>query len=336
MKSAIFMEPGKPLVINEAPEPIPATGEVLVEVGRCGICATDLHSTEGRGRTLPPGSRLGHEFAGKVVAVGADVVRFKVGDHLAALSVSGCGHCVACLAGTPNWCSQFAPQRGGLAQFAVVKDHAAVQLPKTISMSDGALVEPLAVGLHGAAMAHLEPGAKVLVIGVGAVGLGAVYWARQLGAGKVVALARSEKAAGLVHCMGGTALVSRGEEAERKVRELLGGVPDVVFECVGMRSLIDEAVRYVRPRGTVIVLGYCVIPDTFTPGPALFKEVRMQFSFLYSTREFETVAERLEAAALEPSAMVSTTIGLNALPEVFERLREPNSYCKVHVDPWAD
>ena len=99
MKAPIFKGVGKPLVIETLPDPTPGPGEIVIKVSRCGICGTDLHMTDGHAHTFPEGTVIGHEFAGEVVAVGAGVTRFKIGDAAAALPTVGCGHCANCLAG---------------------------------------------------------------------------------------------------------------------------------------------------------------------------------------------------------------------------------------------
>jgi threonine dehydrogenase-like Zn-dependent dehydrogenase len=285
---------------------------------------------------FPPGTTLGHEFSGIVVCVGRDVERYKIGDHVASLAVSGCGKCVACLSGTPMWCEkQSAPQQGGYAQFARVKEHASILLPKTVSITDGAMVEPFAVGLHSVAAAALPPGARVLVIGAGTIGLTTTYWCRQLGASKIAVMARSRRAAELCHLVGADALIERGEEVAARINVVLGGAPDIVFECAGMPTLIDDAIALVRPRGTVVVAGLCVTQDQITPGAALFKEVRIIFSLLYSVHEFEVAARKLDTGTINTDAMIVKTISLDKLPSTFEALRQSYPPCKVQIDPGA-
>src|SRR5277367_7050464 len=101
MKVAIFEGACKPLTVTDADDPTPGSGEVVIKVGRCGICGTDLHMTSGHGMDFPVGTVLGHEYAGEVVAVGAAVGNLKISDRIAAMPAMGCGRCAACLAGYP-------------------------------------------------------------------------------------------------------------------------------------------------------------------------------------------------------------------------------------------
>jgi 2-desacetyl-2-hydroxyethyl bacteriochlorophyllide A dehydrogenase len=339
MRAAIFRGVGLPLAIENLPDPTPGKGEVVMKVGRCGVCGSDLHMTDGHSPmfSYPVGSQMGHEFAGEVVAVGADVTRLKIGDRITAMPFHGCGKCLTCLAGKPNFCAEFKGNAPGFAEYALTTERVAVKLPSTLGMDDGALIEPLAVGMHGVALAKMEPGAKVLVIGAGPIGLAAVFWARQLGAGQIAVTASSRRRESMALQMGANHFVmpENGQSLAEASAAALGGAPDVVFECVGKNDLIAESVNCVRPAGCVVVLGFCTVPDSFIPALAVWKEVRMQFAVTYSLGEFEHVARTLDAGHVEPRAMITDTVSLDQLPAAFEALRERSNQCKVMLNPWA-
>ena len=336
MKAAVFKGPGKPLVIESLDDPVPGEGELVLRVGRCGICGTDLHMTDGHSASFPAGSVLGHEFAGEVVAIGAGVERYKLGDTVAGLAVAGCGRCANCIAGDPMWCEKgLIPAMGGFGQYTRVNALAAIKLPATLSLEDGALIEPLAVGLHGVTLAALGPGARVLILGSGSIGLAAAFWARRFGATDVLVASRSARSHDHAMSMGASCFEQFGEEFPQRVSTALGGAPDVVIECIGIPGMLSMAVEIVRPRGTVVLLGNCMLPDTLIPSLILFKQVRLQGSMVYSRREFEITAEALEAGAVEPRSMITDTVPLAALPAAFEALRRPTYQCKTLVEPWA-
>ena len=337
MRAAVFKEAGKPLVIKERPDPTPGEGEVVVKVARCGICGSDLHMTEAgnHGMAYPPDSLIGHEYAGEVVALGPGVEKFKVGDRIAAYNMMGCGQCSHCLAGLPKWCAQFRGIGSGFAEYSLANARDSVKLPSTLSLEDGALIEPLATGLHGVAMAAMKPGSRVLVLGAGPVGLATIYWARLLGAGKIVTVARSSQRRALALEMGSTAFHAAGQDSVEEVNAALGGPPDIVFECVGLPDMLMRATNHVRDRGTVMVLGFCTRPDPVVPAVATWKEVTMKFAFGYSGREYQVTADTLDAGHVEPRAMVSDRVTLDELPVAFEALRQKTTQCKVMVTPWG-
>jgi 2-desacetyl-2-hydroxyethyl bacteriochlorophyllide A dehydrogenase len=336
MKAPVFKGVGRRLEIESLPDPTPAAGDIVLRVARCGICGTDIHMASGEAQTFPEGTVIGHEFAGEVVAVGPGVDTFRAGDLATAMPVVGCGQCGSCRAGEPAWCdSGLIANAGGFGQFVITKAHAAIRLPSSLSMDDGALIEPMAVGLHGVTLAQVKPGSRVLVLGSGAIGLAATFWARRVGAGRIVVAARSRRGEAIAMQLGATAFLQSNANLAQDVESALNGPPDVVFECVGMPGMLMRAAELVRPRGTVIILGNCMLPDTIVPATAMFKQLRIQGSMIYSLGEFQTVADVFDAGHVEPRAMITDIVGYGQLPEMFEALRAPIHQCKVMVDPWG-
>jgi len=335
VKAAVFKALNAPLVVEDLADPTPATNEVVVRVARCGICGSDLHATQDSAFHVPQGAVLGHEYAGEVVALGKSVEGFREGDRVAVMPTHGCGKCASCLSGEPAWCSKHKLDAGGYAQFSVAEPHQCLPLPKTIGMDDGALVEPLAVSLRAVNLSPIRSGAKVLVIGAGPIGLGAVYWAKRLGAGKVTATALTTHQEGIARSMGADALLPPSEDLAEQVTRSLGGQPDIVFECVGKPGLIVQAIDHVRPRGTVVVVGLCTEPETINPFALVQKEAVIQPSAFYGVREFEIAIESLDSGHVEPHAMISDTVSLADMPPAFEALKNRTTQCKVMVDPWS-
>ena len=336
MRAAVFQKAGRPLSIETIPDPVPSRDELILQVHRCGICGTDLHMTDGHAATYAENSVLGHEFAGEVIAMGLGVENYKIGDAVSGLAIHGCGHCANCVGGEPMWCEQgFRPAMGGFGQYVAVKALAAIKLPATLSLTDGALIEPLAVGLHGVGLAGAHPGSRVLVLGTGAIGLAAAFWARRFGVSRIAVASRTSRNEERAFQMGASHFATFGGDFAGNIREALGGAPDVVFECIGVPGMLSEAVEIVRPRGSIMLLGNCMLPDTLLPSMVVLKELKVQGSMVYSRHEFEIVADVLDAGHLEPRSLVTDTVSLDVLPEVFESLRSPTYQCKTLVDPWS-
>jgi (R,R)-butanediol dehydrogenase / meso-butanediol dehydrogenase / diacetyl reductase len=333
MKAAVFKKLNSPLVVETIPDPTPGENEVVVEVCRCGICGSDLHITEDPVFGAQPGTVLGHEYSGRIAALGRKVDTVKVGDHVAVFPVHGCGQCATCKAGVPAWCTQMRIDGGGYGQYSIAEQHQLIKLPKTLALEDGALVEPLAVSLHGVALAKPQPGARVLIIGAGPIGLAAAYWSRHMGAGRIAVTAGSTRRAGLALQMGATHFIDPANASPEAVNAALGGPPDIVYEAVGKVGLIQKCVEYVKPRGTVVVLGLCTPPDTFMPFQFVSKEVTLQASAFYEVREFEVAADVLDKDPATPRAMVTDIVDLPNMPAMFEALRHRSTQCKVLVNP---
>ncbi len=332
MRAAVFSGVGEPLVIDAREDPTPAPGQVVVRVVRCGICASDLEMTRDCAFIATPGSVLGHELAGEVVELGDGVDRLRVGDRVAVLPADrACGRCAGRVRGQPKECrdahGDTLRQPGGYAEYTVANAWTSFELPPSLSFADGALVEPLAVALHGVDRAGIRPRDRVLVLGAGPIGLATVFWAARCGARSVAVVATSRRRAGPVEALGGSAFVVREDDPAAAVAEALGGWPDA--------GTLADAIAVVRRNGTVVVLGACMHPDSFVPIWGLLKEVTVRFAVTYGLEDYDVTIRTLDAGAVEPRAMITDTISLDDLPATFESLRSPGPQCKVMVDPWS-
>ena len=331
MRAAVYKGGGKPLVLETLPDPEPGPDDVVIKVHRCGICGTDLHMTEGHAFAFPPGTVPGHEYSGEVVATGANVAGFRVGDHITALPTTGCGACEACHRGNLVLCHNAPGVMGGFGEYLRVPAKVALKLPSTLSLEDGALIEPLAIGLYGVRCSRIQPGDRVLVLGAGAIALCVIYWARRLGAGRIVAMSRSMRRAPLALEMGADAFIPYGENEVVEGAEALGGAPDIVFECVGNPGYLARGIQHVRKFGQLLSLGFCLEPDPIMAPMAAMKAVTLQFPIGYSMKDFEYVADVMGSGHVDPRMLVTSVIPLAEVPGMFEQLRGPHSETKVHV-----
>lgn len=334
MRCAVFVEPGRPLLIEERPIPVPAANQALIRVERCGICGSDLHMTSGSPFDVPHGSVLGHEYAGEVVGVGP-VGWLRVGDRITALPMSACGHCAACRADTPLHCSALRHMIGGFGEYTLVDQRMAMRLPDSLSFDDGALMEPLASGLRGVRKLAIPAGARVAVIGVGAIGAASIFWAKRMGAGSIAAIARSRRHEDLALTLGADVLVTTGDGLSERLTQQLGGVPDIVIEAAGVADALQQAIELVRAGGSILSLGGCMHEDKILPVLAMVKEVRVLFSAAYGSKDFREALDAMDSGALSPRAMIGETIGLDALPERFEAMRSGPHAARILVNPCA-
>ena len=333
MKAVTFLALHQPLAFETLPDPEPAVGQVVVKVGRCGICGSDLHMTEDAAYGCKHGDVLGHEFAGEVVGLGREAEGLKIGDLVSVIPLMSCGHCEHCRKGEVQWCAKFGLQGGGYAEYALTRPNQCVKLPVDVSLADGAIIEPLAVALHGVNLSGMKAGDKVLILGAGPIGLAVAFWARRMGAAKVavqdIADFQRERALG----MGADVFVVDPVDPVGSAEAGLGGKADIVFECVGISGLIDQAVQQVRNRGTILLLGLCTRPDTFNSFAMLQKEVRLVTSAFFTRGEYEAALDALAKGAIEPRLLVTDTISLEATPDVFETLKRRTGQCKVLISP---
>lgn len=327
MRAAVMQGLHQPLTIETLPDPTPGEGEVVVKVGRCGICGSDLHMTEDPAYGKKAGDVLGHEFAGEVVALGKGAEGLALGDLVSVIPLQSCGHCAPCKSGEVAWCLKFGLQGGGYAEYAITHPNQCVKLPASASIADGAIIEPLAVALHGVNMSGLKAGDKVLIIGAGPIGLAVAFWARRAGASDVIIQDISDFQRDRALMMGATGFVTSPSDP------LIDGKADIVFECVGVPGLIEQAIGQVRNRGTILLLGLCTKPDTLNTFAMLSKEVRLITSAFFTRSEYETALDALNAGAAEPRLLITDTISLADTPARFEALRTRSHDCKILINP---
>ncbi len=333
MKAAIFTDFHQPLEIRTIADPTPGEGECVVRVSRCGICGSDLHMTHDPVFGLTPGDVIGHEFAGEVVALGKGTDALRIGDRVAVSPLASCGNCDHCRKGEVQWCAGFGLQGGGYAEYALTRPNQCVRLPESASMADGAIVEPLAVALHGVNLAAVEAGDKVLILGAGPIGLAVAFWCRRKGAASVVVQDIADWQRERALNMGATGFAVEPQDPVGSAERALGGKADIVFECVGIPGLIAQAIDQVRNRGTILLLGLCTQPDTINSFAMLQKEVRLVTSAFFTLPEFEAALDVLSAGAAVPRLLVTDTITLADTPGRFEALRVRSHECKVLIAP---
>ncbi len=338
MRAAVFEGAGKPLVVREIDVPVPGPGQLLVKVHRCGICGTDLHLTDPEGRwQMPCGTVMGHEFAGEVVDLGEGTQSaWREGDRLAALPYIGCGQCGECLSGQPAHCPTVLSLAtgdlvGAYGEYVVVGAREAARLRDDVSWEQAAFTEPLAVGLHAVARSGMKPGARVLVLGAGPIGLSAAACARQFGAGAVVVSARSDRRADLAIGMGATDFFVNDEHLARNFACHAGGPPEIVIECAGAPGMLDLCSELVVRKGMVVVAGGCNGADPLYVVVPTVKELNFAFSMCYTVREFAFAQDLIASGRIDPMPMLDGMLTLDQLPARFEALRTDKRACKLMV-----
>jgi (R,R)-butanediol dehydrogenase/meso-butanediol dehydrogenase/diacetyl reductase len=337
MKAAIFDGVGIPLRVSDVPPPLPADDEVLLHVLACGICGSDLHITEDPATFgVGQGFVLGHEFAGEVMQAGSEASGLKVGDRVAIAPMRGCGHCESCRRGDPAWCNEMRLIGGGYAEFTTVAARQCRKLPDDLPVAEGALAEPLSVALHAVNRSGMKVGDTVLVLGAGPIGLLVAFWARRMGAAAVIVADLTRHQEERAAAVGATGFAISGPGLDADVRQMLGGArPDIVFECVGKKGLINFACELVRPHGTVVAVGLCVGGDEWDPFAIIHKEIQVVFAVFFNMAEFGAALEALGPGRFRPQALISEYIDFQRLPQTFEALRRRTTQCKVLIEPSA-
>ena len=277
MRAAVCRAFGEPLVIEDVQLAAPARGELRVRLAACAICQSDLHYLEGAwGGSLP--AVFGHEAAGVVVEVGTGVEGVAEGDHVVVTLIRSCGACAPCVHGEPALCDatfaldEVGPltdadghpiaqglRTGAFAEEVVVDASQAVGIPAELPLDRAALLACGVITGFGAVVntAGVEPGATVVVIGTGGVGLNAVQGAVHAGAATVVAIDLSDAKLATARAFGATHTVnSASEDAVAAVLALTGGRgADYVIVTVGAGSAVEQGALVLRRAGTMVIVG---------------------------------------------------------------------------------
>jgi (R,R)-butanediol dehydrogenase/meso-butanediol dehydrogenase/diacetyl reductase len=338
MKACVFKAIGAPLEVVELPDPVAGTGELVVRVKACGICGSDLHAATSAKAKLPAGTIMGHELAGVVDQIGADVTGFEVGDPVVVMSYLACGECASCRAGIGVRCEAmalvgFGEAPGGYAEMIKTRPGSVFKIPKAMSFRAAATVEPLVVGLHGLRRARFQAGETCVIMGAGSIGLMTLLWARFAGARAIVVsellLDRREVALKL----GADAAVDpRMRSPTAAMTRLTGAGPDVIFECIGEAGTMAQAISHAPRGGRVTILGVAMEDDGFPPGLAMSKELDVNFSLGLAPGEVETTIAVLASGRISTEPMITHTVSLDDLPRAFDALTRPSNQTKVMLE----
>src|SRR5712671_1927672 len=263
------------LEVTDLPQPSIGPDDVLVRVRACGICGSDVHGLDGStGRRLPP-LVMGHEAAGEVMELGANVTDLKKGDRVTFDSTVYCGRCFFCQRGDINLCDNRevlgvspGPYRrhGAFAEYVSVPRRIMYRLPDNLSYEQAALIEAVSVGVHAVNLTPIVLGDVAVVIGSGMIGLATIQAAKHAGAARVIAVDPDDGRLALARELGATETVNPKTtdpvEAIRAMTEGRGAA--VALECVGATEPIQTAIASVRKGGAVTLVGN-VAPEINLP-----------------------------------------------------------------------
>ena len=347
MKAAVLESIPGELVVDDLDVRAPAAHEVLIRTVASGLCHSDLHFLEGLYQCPVP-AVLGHECAGVVEAVGADVTYVAPGDHVVTCISGFCGTCAWCLRGTPHRCDQIAIQpdpahprltRGdevvnqffGLAGFSeqlLVHEHYLVKIRPDMPLDKAALLGCGVTTGVGAVIntARVRPGDTVAVIGCGGIGLNAVQAAAIAGAGRIIAIDRVKSKLDLATTFGATDVVDASAvDPVMAVLELTGGGVDYSFEAIGLTATAQQAFAMLGKGGTATVIGMIPLGQRVEiDGFQLLMEKRLQGSTMGSNRFRLDMPQYIEwylAGKLKLDELVSATLSLEQINAGFAAMK---------------
>ncbi len=331
MKALELVEYGR-FELGEKPRPTIASDEVLIRVRACGICGSDVHGMDGStGRRIPP-IVMGHEASGDIVEVGAECGAWHAGDRVTFDSTIFCGDCDFCRRGEINLCDNRQVlgvscgdyrRPGAFAEFVAVPARVLCALPESVTYEQAAMVEPVAVAVHGVNRGAVTASDRVAVIGSGMIGLFIVQVLRARGVRDITAVDVDPRKLELAKEFGATrtALSSAGLDL------------DVAIEAVGITDTVEMAVRTVRKGGRVSLVGN-LSPDVRLPLQVLVTREISIFGCCASQGDYDESLALIASGEVRVDRMISKVISLDEAAHYFDLLHQKQpGLMKVIVCP---
>jgi L-iditol 2-dehydrogenase len=327
---ALLLKNYKELELVDFPTPECGPNDVLVRVRACGICGSDVHGFDGStGRRIPP-LVMGHEAAGEIAAIGANVKDFHEGDRVTFDSTVSCGHCYFCCRGEINLCDNRQVlgvscgdyrRHGAFAEYVLVPANIVYKLPDSLAYEHAALIEAVSIAVHAVNITPITLGDTAVVVGTGMIGLLVVQAARLAGCSQVIAVDLDDAKLEVAKSLGANHGINpKNSDAPARIAELTGGHgAAVAIEAVGATSPIKTAILSVRKGGTVTLVGN-ISPNIELPLQSIVtRQIRLQGSCA-SNGEYPACIDLLASGAIRVDAIISAHATLEETPKMFERL----------------
>jgi (R,R)-butanediol dehydrogenase/meso-butanediol dehydrogenase/diacetyl reductase len=341
MRAAVF-QGIRDVTVEELETPRLGPRDVLLEVSHCGICGSDLHFVVHWPGAGTPGTVEGHEFSGTVVAVGSDVGEWTMGDRVVGGPSPRCGKCEYCLAHRPSLCLERgrvgADEGDWMGAFARYKKMGADQIlrvPDNLSMRHAALVEPLAVALHGITRAGgADPTRRYLITGGGPIGFLSVAALRAMGVTNIVVSEPHDRRRELCAQLGARTITPDTLETPAMPHDLVDEPFDVVLECSGQKAAIEAGLGQLKRAGVLVLVGAGISKPKFDSNRILLNELVITGSFVYDHDGFPRALEMLASGKLPLDLLVEPNeVGLEGLVDACVALNDGELAAKVMVVP---
>lgn len=348
-KAVVCRQLNAPVVVEEIIVEAPRRGEVMIRLAACGVCHSDLSATNGT-IPFPPPVVLGHEGAGRIVAVGEGVTDYRLGDHVLSSFVSMCGKCRYCQTGRPQLCDQAGKAAislpdgtlrtrdlagnplnvfsgcGVMAEYATLHIDNVVKIDPQVALDKAALIGCGVMTGVGAAVntAKVEAGSIAVVFGCGGVGLNALQGCSIAGARMIVAVDTSDAKLELARQFGATHIVnsSMEENVVKAILKLTEGGADYAFECVGFGAIAEQAYGVLRKGGMAVVVGVAKQKDmtSIRTASLTFGEKTLTGSYFGSARpreDFPRLIGLYRAQRLKLDELITRTYTIDQAPQAF-------------------
>lgn len=327
---ALLLSEVKKLEVVDLPEPSIGLEDLLVSVRACGICGSDIHGFDGSsGRRIPP-LVMGHEAAGVVAAVGANVTRFRVGDRVTFDSTVSCGSCHFCRAGSINLCenrqvlgvscNEFRRQ-GAFAERVTVPQNIAYAIPENLPFEHAAMIEAVSIAVHATNRTPRALGGSIVVVGSGMIGLLCIQTLKLAGFSKIIAIDLEDEKLALAKQLGATHTINArtSDPVSQVMTWTSGRGADAAMEVVGANKPVQTCFQVVRRGGSVTLVGN-LTPTVDLPLQTLVTRELSVYGSCASNGEIPQCIEMLASGAIRVEPLITALASLEEAPSWFDRL----------------
>ncbi|MFC1934046.1 zinc-binding dehydrogenase [Chloroflexota bacterium] len=329
-------------LIQKSEPKVKEENEILIEIGACGICGSDLKSYLSDEDLLSYLSRygwpisLGHEIGGTVCEVGSGITEFKEGDRVTCNADPPCGYCFHCIRGQTNLCINRNMQNriGGFARYALVTPAYLYKLPKIVPVEEAALVEPLGVALRAIERSRLKPGDSALIIGPGSLGILATMLLKSAGIRPLVVAGRktSRERLKVAAEIGAMTIEIDGNNLLDEIRSLTGGLGvDAVFDFTGDSEVMSESIEVVRIGGELLVVAGGKACE-FNEHQAVLKELTILTVRALQSSTWQRSVNLVSSRTIDIRKVISHILPLEEYEKAFQLLRKREAL-KVILTP---
>lgn len=321
------MQAVRQMDIREIPMPEAKADEVVCKIEYVGVCGSDTHFFESgmrKGKAFDLPFILGHECAGTVTQVGRDVTALAVGDRVCFEPQITCGTCAYCRSGHYNMCPDVKfpsvpPYDGMLRDYVAIPARQAYRLPNTVSTKEGALIEPLAVGLAAAEKGEVSLGKTVVILGAGCIGLVTMMACKAMGASKVILCDLYQKRLDNALSLGADAVINASrEDSVARIAELTNGEgSDVVFEAASSPHTAAQTPDMVKRCGIIVIVGNINEPTPYRFMDLMYKEGEVRTIYRYRNN-FETAIRAVAAGRIAVDRIISHEYSFEHVQDAFD------------------
>jgi L-iditol 2-dehydrogenase len=327
MKQVRLVAP-QTVILEEVEKPVPAYTQVLIRVKRIGVCGSDIHAYYDKHPYISCPIVQGHEFSGEIVETGERVKALAVGDRVTVMPQLVCGVCHPCTHGSYHICNELkvigCQADGAAREFIPVDQELVVKLPKDMSFDHGAMVEPVAVGVHAVRRLGDVSGMKILVLGAGPIGNLAAQVAKGLGAAAVMITDVSAFRLETARDCGIDQVVNVAVELlESRIDSAFGiDRADAILECVGVQDTIEQAVGLARKGTDIIVVGVFAERPMVDLGLVQDKELRLIGTLMYKAEDYRTAIELIQSGSVRVDPLITKHFPFQEYAEAYKYIEE--------------